>query len=53
MLDAALPSRLLSAFPPGVTVERLGLKDALARLDGFYADAPATLPDGGDGIAEL
>lgn len=36
MLDAALPSRLLTAFPPGCVVERLGLKDALARLDDFY-----------------
>lgn len=37
MLDSALPSRLLTAFPPGCTVERLGLKDALGRLDAFFA----------------
>lgn len=29
MLDRALPSRLLGAFPEGVEVRRLGLKDAL------------------------
>ena len=37
MLDGALPSRLLSAFPPGCVVERIGLKDALTRLDEFFA----------------
>ena len=37
MLDSALPSRLLSAFPAGCVVERIGLKDALARLDEFFA----------------
>jgi hypothetical protein len=29
------PSRLLGAFPEGVTVERLGLKDAVARTREF------------------
>jgi ATP-dependent DNA helicase DinG len=29
MLDAALPTRLLSAFPDGVEVQRVGLKDAI------------------------
>jgi len=29
MLDGALPSRLLSAFPEGVTVERVGLAEAI------------------------
>ncbi len=29
MLDRALPSRLLGAFPEGVEIRRLGLKDAL------------------------
>jgi ATP-dependent DNA helicase DinG len=28
MLDSALPSRLASAFPPGVPIERMGLADA-------------------------
>ena len=31
MLDRALPSRLLGAFPEGVGVERLGLAEAVAR----------------------
>ena len=30
MLDRALPSRLLGAFPEGVPVKRLGLKEAIA-----------------------
>lgn len=29
MLDSRLPSRLCSAFPPGVAIERLGLADAV------------------------
>ena len=29
MLDAALPTRLLTAFPPGVEVVRCGLKEAV------------------------
>ncbi len=40
MLDSALPSRLLTAFPSGCTVERIGLKDALARIDAFFAPTP-------------
>lgn len=35
MMDRALPSRLLGAFPPGVAVRRLGLKDALAETRSF------------------
>jgi ATP-dependent DNA helicase DinG len=30
MLDRMLPSRLLGAFPDGVEVRRVGLKEALA-----------------------
>lgn len=37
MLDAALPSRLAAAFPKGVAVERVGLKDAIAITRGFLA----------------
>jgi ATP-dependent DNA helicase DinG len=32
MLSAAMPSRLLSAFPPGVTIRRLPLADAIERV---------------------
>lgn len=42
MLDKAMPSRLCTAFPPGVQVQRLGLKDALLELRAFYgASEPA------------
>ncbi|NQV83039.1 MAG: ATP-dependent DNA helicase, partial [Rhodospirillales bacterium] len=37
MLDKAMPSRLLSAFPEGVTVERMGLKDAIAHTRAFLS----------------
>src|SRR5690606_24790338 len=39
MLDAATPSRLLSAFPPGVAVKRLGLADAIAETRAFLGHA--------------
>ena len=35
LLDPALPSRLLGAFPEGATVERCGLKDAVATVEAF------------------
>ena len=38
MLDRALPSRLLTAFPEGVQVSRVGLKDAVMEIRGFLAD---------------
>ena len=37
LLDSRMPSRLLGAFPDGVTVERLGLKDVVARTREFLA----------------
>jgi ATP-dependent DNA helicase DinG len=37
MLDSMMPSRLTSAFPPGVEIERLGLKDAIALTRNFIA----------------
>jgi ATP-dependent DNA helicase DinG len=39
MLDGALPTRLLAAFPEGVTVERLGLKEAIEITKKFLATA--------------
>ena len=36
MLDSMLPTRLLGAFPPGVTVERTGIKNAAAIIREFY-----------------
>jgi ATP-dependent DNA helicase DinG len=35
LLDPAFPSRLHGAFPEGVAIERLGLKDAVARTAAF------------------
>ena len=35
VLDAQLPSRLLSAFPASVEVRRLGIKDAVAETQSF------------------
>ena len=38
MLDRALPSRLLEAFPKDVQVSRLGLKEVLVEVRGFLAE---------------
>ncbi len=35
MLDNALPTRMLNAFPEGVEVERIGLKDVIAKTREF------------------
>ena len=35
MLDRGLPSRLLSAFPPDVDVQRVGLAEALRDIRSF------------------
>ena len=37
LLDRQTPSRILSAFPAGVTVERVGLAEAVARIRDFLA----------------
>ncbi len=42
LLDRRTPSRLLTAFPPGVTVERLGLAEAAQRTAAFLASQPTT-----------
>ncbi|TDQ82086.1 ATP-dependent DNA helicase DinG [Dongia mobilis] len=39
LLDKAMPSRLLSAFPAEITVERIGLKDAIAGVRAFLGPA--------------
>lgn len=38
ILDSALPSRLLSAFPEGMTIERIGLKEAIGMTRKFLAE---------------
>ena len=46
MLDSRLPTRLTSAFPPGVVVERVGLAQAIAGARAFLhgEDTPSPLP---------
>lgn len=39
LLDPMMPSRLLGAFPPGVTVERVGIRDAVAATRAFFETA--------------
>ena len=46
LLDRRTPSRLLSAFPPGVVVRRVGLAEAVAETRAFLAPAQALLPSG-------
>ncbi|HEY0311786.1 MAG TPA: ATP-dependent DNA helicase [Allosphingosinicella sp.] len=41
LLSSATPSRLLTAFPPGVTVRRLPLDQAIARVRERLSTAPA------------
>jgi len=41
MLDSMMPTRLTTAFPPNVTIERLGLKDAIALTRNFIAEKEA------------
>ncbi|MZR29080.1 ATP-dependent DNA helicase [Sneathiella litorea] len=38
MLDSMMPSRLASAFPPEVEIQRLGLKDAIALTRNFISE---------------
>ncbi len=38
LLDRLTPGRLLSAFPPGVVVRRVGLKQAVAETSAFLAE---------------
>jgi ATP-dependent DNA helicase DinG len=40
LLDRQTPSRILSAFPTGVTVERVGLAEAAARTREFLVETP-------------
>jgi len=39
MLDSRMPSRLATAFPEGVTLERVGLAEAIAETSAFCADS--------------
>ncbi|MBV8976762.1 MAG: ATP-dependent DNA helicase [Alphaproteobacteria bacterium] len=44
ILEAAVPSRLLGAFPPDAPVKRCGLKEAIAEIAGFLLEKPASAP---------
>ncbi|MBS0546676.1 MAG: ATP-dependent DNA helicase [Proteobacteria bacterium] len=46
MLDSRLPSRLLGAFPAGVSIERTGLANAVAAVRSFLAEGE----DKGDAV---
>ena len=53
LLDRMLPSRLLGAFPDGVPVERIGLKDAIERTAAFLRTVSPPkigLAQGGSGV---
>jgi len=43
MLDGAMPSRLLNAFPEDVIIERIGLADAIQKTKAFLADQSGSL----------
>jgi ATP-dependent DNA helicase DinG len=45
MLDSRLPSRLLGAFPAGVSIERLGLREAVEGVRTFLGGTSADSPD--------
>ena len=47
MLDSRLPTRLTSAFPADVEVQRLGLADAIPAIRSFFESGS----DDGDGDA--
>jgi ATP-dependent DNA helicase DinG len=37
LLDPLMPSRLAGAFPPGVEIQRVGLKEAIEQTREFLA----------------
>jgi ATP-dependent DNA helicase DinG len=52
LLDRMMPSRLLGAFPEGVVVERIGLKETVERTRAFLAHQPQLIraPADGNGL---
>jgi ATP-dependent DNA helicase DinG len=44
LLDRQTPSRILSAFPSGVTVQRVGLAEAVAQTRAFLAESDQSDP---------
>jgi len=49
LLDPMMPSRLFGAFPEGVEVQRVGLKEAVAITRGFLSENPGPSPASGGG----
>lgn len=47
MLDSRMPSRLAGAFPDGVEIQRIGLKDAVAQVRAFLQEEQARAASGG------
>ena len=48
LLDRQTPSRILSAFPTGVVVERVGLAQAVGRIRDFLGDTPPASSSSGE-----
>jgi ATP-dependent DNA helicase DinG len=42
LLDRQAPSRIMSAFPPGVTIKRLGLAQTVQETAAFLRDRTMT-----------
>lgn len=51
LLDSRTPSRLLNAFPPGVSVERCGLAEAVDVVGGFLGTASSSTLDLSDRVS--
>jgi ATP-dependent DNA helicase DinG len=45
LLSAAMPSRLLAAFPPGVPIARVPLDEAVARVQSRLSSAPRVVQE--------
>jgi ATP-dependent DNA helicase DinG len=45
ILSAAMPSRLLTAFPAGVPIRRVPLEEAIAHVAAAGSVSPVTIPE--------
>jgi ATP-dependent DNA helicase DinG len=52
ILSAAMPSRLLSAFPPGVPIRRLPLDQTIARVEQRLSGNGLILESVGEPVAQ-
>jgi ATP-dependent DNA helicase DinG len=48
LLDRQLPSRLLGAFPDGVEIRRVGIKEAVAETASFLSSPSPSPPLGAE-----